>query len=123
MLPNIRRVALALAVSGLAAALPGTAYALDGFSAFSVNALGNGTIRSSVGVKSVVQQATGNYVVTFNHTISPACSFTTSLVSVNPGYAVAFYQAGTTNGIVVRTFNKTGVATNFGFSLIVTCGP
>jgi hypothetical protein len=121
---NVRRAALALAVTSLAAvALPGKGHAADGFSTFSVNALANATIRSSVGVNSVTIQATGVYKVTFNHNIAPACSFTASPLATTPSFAIPFYSASFSNSIIVRTFNKTGVATALGFSLIVTCGP
>jgi hypothetical protein len=123
MQPSIRKVALALAVSGLAAALPGTAHAVDGFSTFSVNATASATIRNSVGVKAVDHIATGVYRVTFNHIINTACSFTVSPVGTLPAYAVAFYTASGPNALAVRTFNPSGVAANSGFAVIVTCGP
>jgi len=118
-----RIIALAFAAGSLVAAFPGAGHANNGFALFHVNANAAGVIRSSMGVQTVVQTGTGAYNVTFNRTITTACTFVASLVGTAPGFTNAFNTTGSTTAVTVRTFNKTGVLTNLGFSLIVTCGP
>ena len=122
-LPSVRRVALALAASGLTVALPSAGHATYGTALYSVTAIANGTIQSSIGVASVAVQAAGTYVVTFNRPVNVSCRFQSTVVGVNPGYSTTWFKAGSATALVVRTFSKTGVLASQAFTLVVTCGP
>lgn len=87
----------------------------------------NGTLARGNGVVSTAGNITGfagAYEVVFNRNIT-GCSFGANLgdggVNTFPGEVSVTNRNGIANGVFVRTFNSSGVATNQSFHLTVDC--
>lgn len=85
----------------------------------------SGNLQRGVGVSSTTRQLTGVYQVRFQRPVN-MCVF--SAISGNtgtgtPDFGVAVVAATTDvdDGVMVRTFNSNGVATNRPFHLTVNC--
>jgi hypothetical protein len=84
-----------------------------------------GDVEKGSGVVSAVRASAGIYTITFDRDLS-GCVDTASLDNMAVGFVgqeYAFISPQGVNGadIDVRTYDKTGAATDFDFSLIVFC--
>ena len=121
-LRGVRNCAIsALASASLLASTSAQAQSF-GFATYNALLLGNGTLVRSNGVSAAARVSAGRYEITFSRPVVN-CIAIASVVSAQPAYATSIVKGGTNNTIIVRTFNPTGVLTDFNAGLIVSCGP
>ncbi len=85
----------------------------------------SGNLHRGVGVSSTTRQVTGTYLVRFEREVGE-CAFTANTGNTGTGtpdfgVAVVATMTDVDNGVMVKTFNSNGVATNRPFHLTVTC--
>lgn len=118
---GINHAIFGLAAASLFAATGAQAQSF-GFATYNALILGNGTLVRSSGVSAATRVSAGRYEITFSRPVVN-CIAIASIVSALPAYATSIVKGGTNNTIIVRTFNPTGVLTDFNAGLIVSCGP
>lgn len=85
----------------------------------------SGNLQRGVGVASTTRQVTGTYLIRFQRPVD-MCAFTVNTGNTGTGtpdfgVAVVATMTDVDNGVMVRTFNSNGVATNRPFHLTVNC--
>ena len=114
----LKRYALA---TGLAAACSAPAIAQSpGFASFSAVVAANGNTVRSLGVQASSNTGTGKYVIEFTRLIN-GCAYLAGPTGAGGGQASAAPVRGQPKKIEVSTFNRTGVAANSTFTVLVSC--
>jgi hypothetical protein len=91
-----------------------------GFASYSARIAANGATVRSLGVQASSNPTAGKYIVEFTRPVG-ACISVASPYGRAGGQASVAPVSGQSRKIEVSTFNKSGVAANNAFTLLVSC--